>query len=566
MHGGRKSKLGLAYKEHAQAELRRAPEDPPLSFEETLERLEAESRDPDPDRRLLSVSRRDLLKAGGVLGAGFALAACTTKSSALTVKQPTPHDARVVIVGAGLAGTSAAYQLHRAGVPVQLYEARDRIGGRCWSAREFADGQIAEHGGEFIDTRHVHIRQLAHQLGLELDDLFAGYAGSFSPIWVRGAYLHHTQIHPQMERIRAAVTTAAKRIGVIGANGKATDRAMSYRTATPGAVEIDQRSMAEWLDHHVPGVRSSAVGQWIDEIMCGWYGLNLTDLSALNWMDYFLIPYPGADERWHVHGGNDQVPHRAVATLPQGAVHLETPLRALRRQSTGAYELTFDGVSKPVVADLVILTLPFTTLRQVDLSRAGFSAHKMAAIRDLAMGFDAKVLVQYDRRPHTMHDWSGDMDSADPDFDTWESSAAEPGKAGLITVYAGGRTGAGWSAPQPHGPAPKALRDSVLDRINEAVPGTKAHFNGHAWADLWPHDPWTDGAYAAFGPGQYTRFWKGTAQPDGNVHFAGEATSTYSQGYLNGGVESGDRTAIEVMKKLGVPVPSYLAKLPYSPA
>ena len=105
----------------------------------------------------------------------------------------------------------------------------------------------------------------------------------------------------------------------------------------------------------------------------------------------------------------------------------------------------------------------------------------------------------------------------------------------------------------------------MLARIEDAVPGTKAHFNGHAWADLWPRDPWTDGAYAAFGVGQYTRYWRGTAQPEGNAHFAGEATSTYSQGYLNGGVESGDRTAIEVMRALGVPVPAFLAKLPYSP-
>ena len=52
--------------------------------------------------------------------------------------------------------------------------------------------------------------------------------------------------------------------------------------------------------------------------------------------------------------------------------------------------------------------------------------------------------------------------------------------------------------------------------------------------------------------------------PAGRVHFAGEHTSSYSQGYLNGGVESGDRTAIEVMKRLGVPVPHSLSKLPYS--
>jgi monoamine oxidase len=186
----------------------------------------------------------------------------------------------------------------------------------------------------------------------------------------------------------------------------------------------------------------------------------------------------------------------------------------------------------------------------------------MAAIDDLAMGYDAKVLVQYDARPHTMHDWDGTMESIDPNWDTWESSVNQSGTDGLVTVYAGGRTGAGWNAPEPHGEAPASLRDQVLDRIDEAVPGSKGHALT-AWADLWPRDPWTNGAYAAFGIGQYTRFWGGTAQADGNAHFAGEATSTYSQGYLNGGVESGERAAIEVMQKLGVPVPLSLSRLPH---
>ena len=155
------------------------------------------------------------------------------------------------------------------------------------------------------------------------------------------------------------------------------------------------------------------------------------------------------------------------------------------------------------------------------------------------------------------------MEYTDPDFDTWESSLAEPGKSGLITVYAGGHTGASWKADRPHGEAPAALRDDILGRIDEVVPGTRARFNGQAWADLWTLDPWTNGAYAAFGPGQYTKFWDGLSQPSGDVHWAGEATSTYSQGYLNGGVESGDRVAVEVMQKLGVPVPKALANLPH---
>ena len=516
-----------------------------------------------------TISRRDLLKYGGVLGAGFVLASCTpsksgpSASASVSPTRSAGADARVVVVGAGLAGVTAAYRLNQSGVAAQLYEARDRIGGRCWTARGFADGQTAEHGGEFIDSRHVHIRQLADELGLKMDDLFSGYGGAFSPTLVNDRYMTHAEIRPVSERISAEVTKAARKIGVIGPGGKVSTAAITYGTATPAAALMDQVSMADWLDAHVPGVIGTPVGLWFDEQMAGWYGLNMADLSAINWFDWFIIPAPGADERWHVHGGNDQIPTLAAAKLPSDTVHMNAALRAVRRRADGPYELTFDGAPSPVVADLLILTLPFSTLRQVDLSGAGFGTQKMAAINGLAMGYDAKVLLQYDSRPDQMHHWTGSLDTTRPDFQTWESSAAEPGTAGLITVYAGGRTGASWTADQPHGPAPTSLSSGIVDRINQAVPGTAAHLIGTPWADLWPRDQWTNGAYAAFGVGQYTRFWGGTAQPDGNAHFAGEATSTYSQGYLNGGVESGDRAAMEVLEKLGLPVPASLSNLPH---
>jgi len=550
MHGRRRSGLARELREQAIASQRSAAAAANVGADAPLE-------DTLPD----GVTRRQLLVAGGALAGTLWLGEAAVSRAARRGNAP---DARVAVIGAGLAGAAAAYQLHRVGIHVEVYEARERLGGRCWSARGFADGQIAEHGGEFIDTRHVHIRQLARRLGLHLDDLYAAKYGDFSPNLVGDRLLPEAQIRPQMNRIASAANAEARRLGVLRPNGSVTQNPISYPTATEHARQVDQLSMTEWLDRHVPGVVGTRVAEWLDQTMCGWYGLNLDQLSALNWIDFFVIPYPGGDERWHVRGGNDQIVHRAVAALPVSAVHVQTPLRGLRRKRHG-YELHFDG-HRRVHCDLVILTLPFTTLREVDLSGAGLSRHKLAAIHQLAMGFDSKVLVQYDRRPWRMHDWSSFMTSTDPDFDTWESSAMEPGHSGLITVYAGGRTGRGWTAPTPHGPAPAALRDAVLGRIDQALPGSAMRFNGHAWADLWPHDPWTRGSYAAFGPGQYTRFWRGTAQADGGVHFAGEATSTYSQGFLNGGVESGYRAAIEVMRRLGVRVPRDIAELPYSPA
>ncbi|HTG47692.1 MAG TPA: NAD(P)/FAD-dependent oxidoreductase [Actinomycetota bacterium] len=555
MRGGRKSPLLRAIKEHTQATLIRGER---TSFDDAVARIERGA-----------ISRRRLIAFGGAAAAGAALAACSFGRSRRIDSSPpprvTPHDARVVIVGAGLAGITAAYRLTRAGIPVRLFEARERLGGRCWTARGFAQGQTAEHGGEFIDTRHVHIRRLAAELGLPMDDLFAAPGGSRWPNAVRGQLLSDRVVNQASHRVAVAATAAARRVGLLHDRGKIRMAAISAGTATPAAVAMDALSMSAWLDREVPGVLGSPMGDWFDESMAGWYGLNMDALSAVNWLDYFVIPAPGADERWHVAGGNDRIVDAVARRLPSGTVRTGAALTAMRAQG-GSYELDFDGVAGPVPADLVVLAVPFSTLRAVDLTASGLPEDRLAQIRDLVMGMDVKLLLQYDRRPATFSDWSGGMEHTDPDFETWESSVAEPGAAGLITVYAGGRTGASWQAPVPHGPAPTGLADGIVRDIDRVVPGTAAHRIGTAWADLWTLDPWTQGAYAAFAPGTYTRLWGALARPAGNVHFAGEHTSTYSQGYLNGGVESGDRVAIEIMRTLGVPVPPALARLPYSAA
>jgi monoamine oxidase len=522
------------------------------------------------------LSRRGLLRMGGTFGVSVALAACTARSSPAVgaakagTRGGAAQGARVVVVGAGLAGTTAAYRLAQSGVHVRLFEARDRIGGRCWTARGFADGQTAEHGGEFIDTRHVHLRGLAAELGLPLDDLWKGdVAGAVSPSWLSGHYFHYAQVNAQLNRIGAAVTAQARRVGVIGGPGQPSDVAYSYGTATAEARQMDELNMREWIDQHVPGVPGD-VKTFLDQTMSGWYGLDMAGLSALNWIDFLVIPYPGGDERWHVRHGNDQVPTLAAKALPAGTLQLESPLQSLIKRADGRYELRFGGsaASRPVIADHVILTAPWTTLREVDLEGAGFSGYRMTAIRDLGMGTDVKLLLQYHRRPATFKvhgaPWSGTVNYTNPNYQTWDSAPTEPGTAGLITVYAGGSGSKPFASPDYHAPAPQDLTATVLGQINQAVPGTRAQFNGRAWLDYWTGDPWTRGSYAAYTPRQATKYWGYAGIPEGNVHFAGEHTSTYSQGFLNGGVESGQRAAIEVLLALGLPVPRTIASLPYS--
>jgi monoamine oxidase len=481
------------------------------------------------------LSRRELLERGAAGGMalclGPALLGCSTGEG----------EPRVAIVGAGLAGLSCAHRLQRRGIPSAVYEARpDRIGGRCWTARGFDGGQTAEHGGEFVDSRHTRIRALAKQFELELIDTYDVSNPGTGRIWLNGARRFRTQLRAARRPFLRRIEAAARRVGSYG-----------YADATPQAREFDEMSVAEWIDREVPGGSQGLQGQLVWAVMASEFGLDADRLSALNLFYQFAESTPGADERYVLRGGNDQLPHALAAALPDGAIRPGAPLEALYQRAEGSYGLRFDGTGEDVVADHVVLAIPFTTLRLVDLDRAGLSAKRRRCIEDLGMGTNAKVLMQFDRRPRHYGRWNGYLTSDAPFLLTWESTLGQPGRSSVVTTYFGGRSGAaGLIADGAH--APTAEREvarnlrSLEQRGSTGIAGIAAGFNGTAWTDRWVSDPWARGSYAAYLPGQYTRYYGYVGRPEGRIHFAGEHTATANQGYLEGAVESGERAADEI--------------------
>jgi monoamine oxidase len=172
------------------------------------------------------------------------------------------------------------------------------------------------------------------------------------------------------------------------------------------------------------------------------------------------------------------------------------------------------------------------------------------------MGTNAKLNLQL-HRSFAALDWTASFSSDEPHYVTWDSTYGQTSPAPetpVLTVYNGGREGASYPTDVAHAPAPPGVVADVLASLGRGVPGVVGAWNGLAFLDSWVDDPWVRGSYAGFGPGQYTDFWGFLGLREGPVHFAGEHTSTFSQGYLNGGVESGERAAREVMNALGVPV------------
>jgi monoamine oxidase len=155
------------------------------------------------------------------------------------------------------------------------------------------------------------------------------------------------------------------------------------------------------------------------------------------------------------------------------------------------------------------------------------------------MGTNAKVLMQFDHRPAHFRRWDGELTTDEPFLDTWDTSLTQSGAAGLITVYSGGAVGAGYEARRPHGPEPKPVVGDTLAALDRVVPGISRDFNGRAWLDDWVADPWVQGSYAAFLPGQSIKYYGVIARSEGGVHFAGEHTSVEYQGFFEGAVGSG---------------------------
>ena len=186
-----------------------------------------------------TLSRRELLQRGALSGAGLLLA-----PSLLGCSEPGGRAGpRIVVVGAGLAGLACAYRLRQRGLGCTVYEANpERIGGRCWTAREFAGEQTAEHGGEFIDSRHKRIRALAKRFGFRLTDLYAVPNPGNPRLWLNGARRHRRQLRGSRRLFQRRLEAAARRVGPYG-----------YADATPAARAFDELSVADWLDDNCPG-------------------------------------------------------------------------------------------------------------------------------------------------------------------------------------------------------------------------------------------------------------------------------------------------------------------------
>ncbi|HEX4064336.1 MAG TPA: NAD(P)/FAD-dependent oxidoreductase [Streptosporangiaceae bacterium] len=498
-------------------------------------------------------------------GAGAAAVTIPVATAAPVAAAPVPRSAdrgRVVIVGAGIAGLGCAYRLwRRYGIRAEVYEYNTVPGGRIRTLRGyFDDGQIAEEHAEFINPEHTATLQLASNFGFRLDNCDR-YPPGTHPLretmrfggrpWSQTALNRDWHEWGWQLFHRAAFSVAPW--------------PQLYNHHNPGGLRFDRMSVTEWIDRHVPGGVASDFGALCVAAVLDEFGGPADEQSALN-LVYLLgqdsstrsgaQPHStpqlgGGDEKWHVHGGNDQLITGLLDRLPGGVLHLGQKLAAVRPAGTG-YVCTFEcgADRRDVRADHVVLAMPFTTLRSVDLGRVAISPLHRRAIETEPLGTNSKFFLQFGSRVWNAEHTTANSYCGGLVQGGWDATVYQPGKPGILAALPGGEVGADWGPRYRlsgyRGRPPEAMVRAYLGGFDALFPGVSRAYNGRAYYVWSPGDPHILGAYSYFKPGQYTGFNGVQGQQEGNLHFAGEQTSMNFQGYIEGGLRSGYRCATEI--------------------
>ncbi len=513
-------------------------------------------------------NRRDFLAlvAGSGAAIGASLLAQPMRAFAGLSSGP-----RIAIVGGGTAGIVCAEQLAAKGISATIFEANpNRLGGRMWSSHRFP-GRVVERGGELIDTTHKTLLGYVNALGLTLEDVNKNPGETF--YFFQGRRHSEVQVVDEFREVSKRMQPDLRSLGQ-----------PTFFNHTEAEKKLDFTDLATYLDRYAsdfPLIRGVLDVAYTIE-----YGLETHQQSCLNFLLFIHLDRRShfdpfgifSDERYHIVEGSDQVPLRLAQQLP-GTIQTGMYLTRLRRNGLGQFELFFNNTLTPEYADAVVLAIPFSVLRTVELDKSlGLSEDKKRAINEFGYGQNAKTMLGFNGKPWRDAGCNGDIYSDLSNLqNTWETNYSNAAAVAVLTDYAGGnrardlqfmpQKGLGNCSLCHSGNNPtsgnfmniddssiQAQTDAFLDDLDKIIPGVKqsaTRIGNEYLAERahWGQQSYSLGSYSGNRPGYFTTIAGLEAQSVGALKFAGEHTNSFYewQGFMEGAALSGVAAAQELL-------------------
>ena len=448
----------------------------------------------------------------------------------------------VIVVGAGLAGLSAARRLVASGREVVVLEARDRVGGRVRGG-ELA-GHPVEVGGTWLGEGHAMMYALVEELGLST---FRTWNDSGSVLLELGGRQSRLAPHKGATPRLNPFALADLAQGLLRFERMATKVDLEQPWATPGARRLDGQTFESWIRRNL---RTSAGRAYFHTACEAVFAADACDLSLLHALFYArsnadfetLLAVDRGAQRDRVVGGSVRVAE-GLAALLGDRVRLGAVVRSVRQGADEVAVELRDG--SRVTGERLVVAIPPMLAGRLEYDPP-LPSWRDQLTQKLPAGSVVKAFAAYPTpfwRDEALNGQAAsDRGPVKVTFDVSPPAA----EVGMMLGFIEGGDARDW------------VRLSAQDRRRSFLDSLVRYFGpaaGNPIAYLeqdWTAEEFSRGCYGAhFAPGVWTAFGEALRPPVGRIHWAGAEYAVHWNGYMEGAVRSGEATADEVLRALG---------------